>query len=206
MRQSFLFGLIPAVAFAATIAVTKEARANPHLDFDLDLGTALQSAPNQERVDFSFGGGMRLGYRFQIIGAPVWIQPEVGGHYMRFGTNSSDLGGYDYAGTLTGGVRLGLQGIVQPHVFGHLGLGFLGFAVDPNTVQGYVGPAGDIGFGLDFKLVPGFTLGGQLAYNAVTILSNDIGAPGYAARWFSFGLTAGFHFSERPAHRVVYYR
>jgi len=206
-RSSFLVGLVPAVAFAAVMfGSTKEAAAGPHLDLDLNLGTALQGnrAANASKVDFSFGGGARVGYRVLFPRSIVWLQPELGGHYMRFGTNSNDVG-FDYAGMVNGGLRLGIGGIVQPHIFGHLGLGFLGFNRFGGGVEGYIGPQTDIGVGLDIRIVRGFTLGAQVAYNTVSILTDDVRAPQYSAKWFSFGISAGFHFGQ-PAARRVYYR
>jgi hypothetical protein len=213
MRRSFLVGLVPVLAFAAaTFTSTKQAHAGPHLDLDLDLGTALQSrgAKGSEKtaVDFSVGGGARLGYRFGIPGSILYLQPEIGGKYMRFGFNSEAVG-YDYAGILNGGLKLGLSGIVQPSIFGHLGLGIMGYNISPTESKGFLGPAADVGAGLDFRIVPGFTLGAQIAYNTVVVPTDDPNVYG-AAKWVSFGLTAGFHIGEprpRPVYvQPVYYR
>lgn len=200
MRRSFLAAaIVPALAFAAVSLVnTREAAAGPHLDFDADLGAAFQSAP-ANRVDFSAGGGLRLGYRFGFHDSPVWIQPEIGGHYMHLGFN--DLGGYDYAATVNGGIKLGLQGIVQPNAFAHLGLGILGSTDGYGNSSGFLGPAFDVGLGLDFRLARGFTLGAQVAFNGIAVPTDS--EP--MAKWMSFGLTAGFHFGE-PRPRPVYVR
>jgi hypothetical protein len=210
MRRTFLVGLVPALAVAAvSLTSTQKAFAGPHLDLDLDLGTALQTRiPNQTAVDFSVGGGARLGYRFHL-GPWVYLQPEIGGKYTKFGFNSN-LIGYDYAGVLNGGLKLGLQGIVQPNIFGHLGLGIMGYTGLTDCVngvchsEGVLGPATDIGAGIDFRLVPGFTLGAQLAYNTVLVPTTNPGID-VSARWVSFGLTAGFHIGEPPP-RPVYVR
>src|SRR5271165_7131213 len=127
MRRTFLVGLVPALAFAAvSLTSTKQAFAGPHLDADLDFGTALQGAAPRggqaTSVDFSLGGGARLGYRFGIPGTIVYLQPEIGGKYTKFGFNSG-LIGYDYAGVINAGIKLGLGGVVQPNIFGHGGLG-----------------------------------------------------------------------------------
>lgn len=204
MRRSFLAAtVIPVIAFAAvTLGSAKEAAASgTTLDLDLNLGTAFQSN-GVSNVDFSAGGGARLGYRYNIPQSYVYVQPEGGIHYMRFGFNSASLG-YDYAVTINGGLKAGLSGIVQPNVFGHLGFGALGYSVGPNTTHGYVGPALDIGAGLDFRVVPGFLLGAQIAYNSVLVPS--AGSPD-AAKWVTFGLTAGFHFGDAPQRRTVYVR
>jgi hypothetical protein len=219
MRRSFLVGLVPVLAFAAaTFTSTKQAHAGPHLDLDLDLGTALQSrsaatGAKQTAVDFSLGGGARLGYRFGIPGSIVYLQPEISGKYMRFGFNSGAVG-YDYAGVLNGGLKLGLSGIVQPSIFGHVGLGIMGYNVDATRSEGVLGPEADVGAGIDFRIVPGFTLGAQIAYNTVIVPAGiDTGTGNQeiaSAKWVSFGLTAGFHIGEprpRPVYvQPVYYR
>jgi hypothetical protein len=201
MRRSFLVGLVvPALAFAAfTFGQTKEAAAGPILGLDFDLGTAFQSQ-NQSSVDFSAGGGVRLGYRFVIPRTYIYVQPEIGGHYMHFGFNSQEIG-YDYAGTLTGGIKVGLSGIVQPNVFTHVGLGFLGVDTGVGS-QGYLGPDFDIGVGIDFRVWRGFLLGAQIAWNMADVPSaNSLDA----AKWMNFGVNASFHFGEAPP-RVYYVR
>src|SRR5262249_11898616 len=128
MRRSFLAAtIVPALAFAAvTLGSAKEAAAGPTVDLDLNLGTAIQTQ-GVNRVDFSLGGGAEVGYRYYIPGTYLFLQPEIGGHYMRFGFNSNyNPGYYEFAGTLNGGAKFGLTGIVQPNVFAHLGLGILG--------------------------------------------------------------------------------
>jgi hypothetical protein len=220
MRRALLVGFVPALAFAAVVSFsltsTKQAFAGPHLDADLDFGTALQARPNtqgvsQTAVDFSLGGGARLGYRFHV-GRWLYLQPEIGGQYQKFGFNSGTIG-YDYAGVLKGGMKIGLQGIVQPNLFGHLGLGIMGYTptCSGNFCQseGALGPQADIGGGIDFRIVPGFTIGAQVAYNDVLVPTVN---PGILtdAKWVSFGLTMGFHIGEsapRPVYtRPVYYR
>jgi hypothetical protein len=218
MRRSFLVGIVPAVAFAAvSLTSTKQAFAGPHLDADLDFGTALQAATPRggvgTAVDFSLGGGARLGYRFGLPGTIVYLQPEIGGSYTKFGFNSAAIG-YDYAGVLKGGLKLGLTGVVQPNLFGHVGLGIMGYNQTTDCVNGvcqvgYLGPEADIGGGIDFRLAPGFTLGAQIAFNDVLVPeAGSTTARGVVygdAKWVSFGLTLGFHIGE-PAPRPVYVR
>jgi hypothetical protein len=202
MRRSFLVGLVPCLAFAAVVASTKEAAAGPYLGLDLDFGTAFATRANATAVDFSAGGGARLGYRYNLPGTYLWLQPEVGGHYMRFGFNSAYTGGNDYAGTLNGGLRAGLQGLVQPNAFAHLGLGFLGTQISSTEDRLFFGPNFDIGAGLDFRVARGFTLGLQVAYNMAAVPSSAFN--GEAAKWVNFGVNAGFHFGEPPPRRVYY--
>jgi hypothetical protein len=207
MRRSTLAAaLAPVLAFAAiTFGSTREAAAGPVVDLDLHLGTAFQS-DGVSRIDFSLGGGVNVGYRFNFPHTIVYLQPEIGGHYMRFGFNA-DAAGYDYAGILNAGVKVGLQGIVQPNAFAHVGLGIMGWS-DPygGALGGQLGPEFDLGLGLDFKIARNFTLGANIAYNSVVM--TDAAGPA-AAKWLSFGIKAAFLFGEPAAHvrvrRVRYY-
>jgi hypothetical protein len=205
MRRSFLAAaIVPAVAFAAiTFGSTKEAAAGPTIDLGLNLGTAFQTG-GVSRVDFSLGGNAGVGYRFNIPRTYVYVQPELTGGYMRFGFNSTNVG-YDFAGALNGGLKFGLQGLVQPHAFAHLGVGFLGYSRGPNVTEGYLGPQMDIGAGLDIRPVPGFTVGANIAYNTVVVPGAGVTDPQYAAKWVSFGVKIGFQFGE-PRPRPVYVR
>lgn len=203
MRRSFLAAaVVPAAAFAAfTFGSMKQAAAGPTIDLGLNLGTAFQTAPNTSSVDFSLGGNAAFGYRFYVPRSYIWVQPEVGGGYMRFGFNSAYTGGYEYAGTLNAGAKFGLRGLVQPNVFAHVGVGFLGREVGVNTVEFALGPQLDIGAGLDIRPAPGFTIGAQLAYNTVPTPGDVYDA----AKWLSFGVKVGFQFGE-PRPRPVYVR
>lgn len=201
MRRSFLAAaIVPAVAFAAiTFGSTKEAAAGPTIDLGLNLGTAFQTG-YVSHVDFSLGGNAAVGYRFNIPRSYVYVQPEVGGGYMRFGFNSTGVG-YDYAGTLNTGLKFGLQGLVQPNAFAHIGVGFLGWSAGQSGVTtGYLGPEMDIGAGLDIRPVHGFTIGANIAYNSVLVPSGPNTLD--AAKWLSFGVKIGFQFGEAPPRRV----
>lgn len=198
MRRSTLAAaVVPALAFAAiTFGSTRDAAAGPTVDLDLNLGTAFQSA-RATHIDLSLGGGLGAGYRFNIPHSAIYLQPEIGAHYMRLGFNS-EAGGYDYAGILNGGVKVGIQGIVQPNAFAHIGLGIMGFSDGYSEFAGQIGPEFDVGLGIDFKIGHNFTLGGNVAYNSVVM--TDAYGPA-AAKWLSFGLKAAFLFGE-PAARV----
>jgi hypothetical protein len=181
MRRSLLLGIVPCLVVAAALTSTREAHAGPYLGIDLDLGTAFQ-----DRVDFSYGLGARFGWKVYFPGAPVWLLPEVGGHFMDFGGGNQ----FSNAGTAFGGFRFGLDGVVQPNLFAHVGVGFVG--------SGDLGPYADLGVGIDFMLTRVFSLGLQFAYN--TVLDNG---SGYGdTKWASFGLNFGFDFTRRARERV----
>jgi hypothetical protein len=183
MRRSILLGVVPCLVAAAALTSTREAHAGPYLGVDLDLGTAFQN-----QVDFSYGAGARFGWKIYFAGAPVWLLPEVGGHFMSFGTATE----IDHAGAAFGGLRFGFDGIVQPNLFAHLGLGFVG--------DSDLGPYADIGVGVDFQLTRVFSLGLQVAYNSVSDNSSNFGA----AKWASFGLNFGFDFTRPGRDRRRY--
>jgi hypothetical protein len=179
MRRSLFLGVVPCLV-AVALSSPREAHAGPYLGIDLDLGTAFEN-----KVDFSYGLGGRFGWKFYFAGAPVWLLPEIGGHFMSFGSATE----FGQAGTAFGGVRFGFDGIVQPNIFAHVGLGFVG---------GDFGPYTDIGLGLDFQITRVFSLGLQVAYNTVL----DDGSGYGDARWVSFGLNLGFDFTRRTRERV----
>jgi hypothetical protein len=184
MRLSLLAGLVPCFVVAVTLGSARDAHAGPHLGIDLDLGTAFQ-----DRINFSYGLGGRFGWKVYLPGAPLWILPELGGHFTNFGGGRE----FRHAGAAFGGARFGFDGLIQPNIFSHLGLGYVGDA--------HFGPYGDIGIGIDFQLVRVFSLGAQVAYN--TVLEN--GSPYGAAKWLSFGLNFGFDFT-RPARARGHHR
>ena len=179
MRRSLVLAAVSSLAVATVrLAVPREATAGPYLGIDLDLGTAFR-----RQVDFSYGLGGRFGYKIHFPG-PFWLLPEVGGHFMSFGSNNG-LGEFSQAGNAFGGARFGLDGFVQPNVFAHLGIGFVGAS--------QLGPSADVGLGVDFRITRLFSIGLQVAYNAVTVTSS-----GDAAKWVNFGVNFGFDFAGRP--------
>jgi hypothetical protein len=184
MRRSLLLGVVPCLVFAAALTSAREAHAGPYLGIDLDLGTAFQ-----DNVDFAYGLGGRFGYKIYFAGAPVWLLPEIGGHFMSFGAATE----FGHAGAVFGGLRFGFDGVVQPNLFAHLGAGFVG--------NSDLGPYTDVGVGVDFQLTRLFSLGLQVAYN--TVLDNGSGFGN--ASWASFGINFGFDFTRPERGRRRYY-
>jgi hypothetical protein len=175
MRRSALLRLTPAFALTAILTSTTQVGAEPVIgvDLGLDVATALR-----RRIPLSLGAGGRFGYRFRFPVTSFFLQPELGGHYTSFG-RGNDLAYFDHAGTALGGLRLGFGSFLQPNFFAHLGVGFVG--------DSRVGPATNLGGGLDFSLAQLFSLGVQAAYNTVSITGS-----GDAATWVSFGIDLGF--------------
>jgi hypothetical protein len=170
MRHTFLLGFAPFLAAAAILAAPREARAGVFLGADFDAGTML-SPPPGAKSGFGFGG--TVGYRFGL--GPVFLQPEATGQYLVFPFESADA---LHTTRVLGGGRFGLGAMVQPQIFGHAGVGWLGSGVD--------GPTFDVGFALDFKLIPILRFGAQVGYNVVTIRSADT-----ATKWIDYGVHVG---------------
>ena len=128
MRRSILIALVPCLAFAAVVASTSGRPRGPlhRCGFRPWHGLSQQH-------EFSYGLGGRFGYKIAFARSPVWLLPEIGGHFM--------VGPDAQAGNVFGGAGLGLDGIVQPNVFAHLGLGFIGNSL--------LGPSTDVGVGVD---------------------------------------------------------
>jgi hypothetical protein len=123
----------------------------------------------------------------------VWLQPEAGGSYTAFIASSCDacqlLRG-KHPVRVFGGARIGgaglVAGVIEPSLFGHAGYGWVR--------SDLAGPALDVGFSVDVKLVRYFRFGAHGAYNVVvTPQSADyMSAPSPSAeKWISYGLHAG---------------
>lgn len=156
---------------------------------DLELGSPV----DQFDGNFAIGGGGRFGWRFDL--GRVWLQPEAAGHYMRF------LGGlcedyckatHTHATRVLGGVRIGgaglISGVIEPALFGHGGYGWLSSKLK--------GPAVDVGFALDVRVVRVFRFGVHGAYNVVDGQPTPRDQQGAypAMKWVSFGLHVGAGF------------
>lgn len=176
MRRSLVIGPIAGLAAAAVLAVTGEARAGFFLGAELDGGTPI----NAPGIGTGYGFVGQLGYRIGL--GPVFLQPEAQGSYMVFpGTVSAG-----HATRILGGGRFGLGRLVQPTIFGHAGIGWVG--------EGINGPAFDAGFALGFKVIPYLRFGLQAAYNVITIANDPRTQTSSALKWISYGVHAGIEF------------
>lgn len=171
MSRALSPALASGLAVATALAFAGEARAGLVVGAEMDAAAPLD-APTA-RAGFGFFG--TLGYRIGL--GPVFLQPEAQAGYLSFLTPSANLPA-PRATRILGGARLGLGRMVQPTLFGHVGLGWLG--------AGQEGPALDAGVALGFKLIPYLRFGAQVAYNVVTLPSE-----GAALRFFSYGVHAG---------------
>lgn len=155
-----------AAALALTTLSALDARADWVVGADLHAAFPIARG-NVPPPAFGFDG--RFGYRLGV--GPIFVQPELDGGYVGFT-------GAHMARFMVGG-RLGLDGIFQPQLFAHGGVG--------TTDVGYETDFGyrfDGGLALDLKAIPLLSLGLHGAFNVA-------GANGMYA---TAGGHAGLHF------------
>jgi hypothetical protein len=172
------------LTLCAVLSKAAPARAGGTLDADFNLATQV----GQGTVLYGIAG--RAGWRFDL--GPVWIQPEAGGEYVAVPCCLAGLGTQIHIARVFGGARLGatdrIGGVIEPSLFGHAGYGWL---APPMS-----GPAFDVGFALDVRIVQLFRFGLQGAYNVVSVppsYLDEVMSP-YTVQWVSFGVHAGVSF------------
>jgi hypothetical protein len=139
-----------------------------HIAADMDFGRALDEPG---RAD-GFGGALRIGQELDLF--LVSLTPELGGSYHAFnGTADSRI----YAGFLGG--RLAFGKIVEPSIFGHVGVGRL------EGAEAHTAPLMDAGLALDLTILPLIDLGLHAGYNVMLPTENDS-----ALKWLNFGVHA----------------
>ncbi len=169
MRRALLGTVVPALVAGLLLTASREAAAGPSIGADFNLGKPVGDTGGS----LTTGIDGRLGYRIGL--GPIFLEPEIGGGYLAF----SGSGASQHLERVFAGGRFGLGGLVQPQIYGHGGYGWI--------TSDLHGPEGDVGFALNFKLIPYFHFGAQVGYNVV---STDFGA----AKWVNFGLNAGVTF------------
>jgi len=139
-----------------------------HIALDFDFGSALDAPETKD----GGGGALRLGQKFDLL--LVSLTPELGGSYHTFG-------GRDDTKIYTGfvGGRLGVGKILEPSIFGHVGVGHV------RGIETRTAPVIDGGLALDFTLLPLIDLGVHGGYN-VMLPSNDVNA----VKFFTLGAQA----------------
>ena len=128
-----------------------------HIAVDLDFNSAIDAPA----IDAGGGGALRLGKELDLF--LISLTPELGGSYHSFGGDDRTK---LYAGFL--GARLAVGKIIEPALFGHVGVGRLDGA-DSRTA-----PVLDGGLAIDFTLLPLIDIGVHGAYNV--ILPRDNGS------------------------------
>jgi hypothetical protein len=139
-----------------------------HVALDFDFGSALDAPQTKD----GGGGALRLGQKFDLL--LVSLTPEFGGSYHAFGGNDDTK---IYTGFLGG--RFGVGKIVEPSIFGHLGVGHV------QGLETRTAPVMDAGLALDFTLLPLIDLGVHGGYNVM--FPRDDGS---ALKFFTLGAQA----------------
>jgi len=169
----FSLAALPFIA-SATPARAEEGRrgaGKTHIAVDFDFNTPID-APS---VDAGGGGALRLGQKFDLL--LISLTPELGGGYHAFDAGDVKL----YSGFLGG--RLGVGKIIEPSVYGHLGLAKL------SGVESRTSPIMDAGLALDLTLLPLIDLGVHAGYNV--LLPRDDGS---AFKFVTLGAQAALVF------------
>ena len=129
-----------------------------HIAVDFDYAAAVDT---QETSDGG-GGALRLGQELDLF--LVSLTPEIGGSYHSF---TGDADARLYSGFLGG--RFAIGKIVEPSLFGHVGVGHV------SGFESRTAPVMDAGLAIDFTLLPLIDLGLHGAYN-VMLPRNDASA------------------------------
>jgi hypothetical protein len=193
-RKLFLLLAAPALSLIASVA---HADVGGQVAVDLDLGGPMDARP------LALGAAGRFGWRFDL--GPVWLQPEATGGYTAFVGTTCDLCvNAKRAVRVLGGARIGgsglISGAIEPAIFGHAGYGWVWSGLDDDSNDLHLrGPAFDVGFALDVKVVRYFRFGAHGVYNAVVGRVPESsqyqgGDPPPAVKWISAGLHAGVAF------------
>jgi hypothetical protein len=121
-----------------------------HIAVDVDFDSAVD-APNTKSGG---GGALRLGQELDLF--LISLTPELGGSYHSFGGDERTK---LYSGFLGG--RLAFGKIIEPSIFGHVGVGRV------DGFQTRTAPLVDGGLAIDFTLLPLIDLGLHGGYNVL---------------------------------------
>lgn len=137
--------------------------------------------------DLSGGGGFKVRVGDQIRLRRIRFTPELGYAFDHlFASDSFTNTSYAWdMHRIFAGARLGVGYIVVPTVYAHIGYGWRDTA-DP-TVARANGVAFDLGFALDFHVVPHLGFGGHVEYATMD-------AEPYTPDWIALGLHADVAF------------
>jgi hypothetical protein len=141
----------------------------------------------QSGNDVAGGAGFKLRIGDQIRFRRMRITPEVGYGYDHLFATTDD-GATSYAWDMHRvftGARIGFGHFVVPTFYGHIGYGWRNTG-DP-SVNEASGVAFDVGFALDFHVVPHFGFGGYVEYATID-------AQPYSPQWVALGLHADVAF------------
>jgi hypothetical protein len=163
-----------------------ETRRSLDLAFDGEGAIPLMDRRFQSGNDLSGGGGFKVRVGEQIRFPRLRLTPELGyGFDHLFATDNA---GSAYAWDmhrLFAGARVGFGRLVVPTFYGHVGYGWRDTG-DPSVSQAS-GVAFDLGFALDFHVIPHLGFGAHVEYAAID-------AQPYTPQWLALGLHADLAF------------
>jgi len=181
-----------AALLGASLAGSRQARADIAIAGDFDVGLPISQTSAASYLATGLGFDARLGYRFRVPYQPLWIVPEVAFGY-------DDLSAHLIR--LRPGVRVSFGRFVVPFVYTHLGWGWTSFdplgAADPHSLATFESSSGlafDAGAGVDLSVLRMLTVGAHLGYNVVEVGQVDATHPQWNAKWLSVGLNGTFFF------------
>ncbi len=184
--------LIPKTARADRVVIVERSEEEPEerrsldLAFDGEGAIPLMDRRFQSGNDLSGGGGFKVRVGEQLRFPRLRFTPELGyGYDHLFATDDA---GNPYAWDmhrLFAGARIGFGRVVVPTFYGHLGYGWRNTG-DPTVAEAH-GLAFDMGFALDFHVIPHLGFGGHVEYALID-------AEPYAPRWLALGLHADLAF------------
>jgi len=155
-------------------------RSSLDIAFDGEGAVPLMDRHFQSGNDLSGGGGFKIRVGDQFRFPRFRFTPEVGyGFDHLFATDNANTA-YDWdMHRLFAGARLGFGRFITPTVYAHLGYGWRDTG-DP-TVAEANGLAFDMGFALDFHIIPHVGFGGYVEYASID-------AQPYTPEWLALGL------------------
>jgi len=163
-----------------------EARHSFDVAFDGEGAIPLMDRRFQSGNDLTGGGGFKVRVGEQIRFPRLRFTPELGyGYDHLFATdNANNAFAWDMH-RLFAGARVGFGRVVVPTFYGHVGYGWRDTR-DPSVAQAS-GVALDVGFALDFHVVPRLGFGAHVEYAAID-------AQPYTPQWLALGLHADLAF------------
>jgi len=118
---------------------------------DLDYAYAFDA----ESIESGGGAALRIGSELDLI--LITLIPEAYLSYHDFSEGGASI----TTGKLGGRLRIGK--ILEPGLYAHLGIA----SASQPQLDSYTAPAFDVGFTLDFTLLPFVDIGAHAAYNSV---------------------------------------
>jgi hypothetical protein len=119
------------------------------LGVDLDFAYAIE----EQQIEAGGGGALRVGSELDLI--LITLIPELYLSHHEF----DGMGASVTTGKVGGRLRIGK--ILEPGLYAHIGV------ASASQGESYTAPAFDVGFTLDFTLIPLIDIGAHAAYNSV---------------------------------------